>query len=166
MLARYATKPSAPTTPSETGTKPSPAPIERILVEPWKLKRVPSLKDFDPKLTLQSVMQKRLFGTKDKTKTVGMMNYVDTGEEVALVPSHPIPLNIPPLQSFLLNSSKTGLLSMKLKHVEEGFDFRPEIDESGQLLTAVLIRGSLPRQLKEIADMAAWAFEASEEKKP
>lgn len=163
MLARYAIKPSPPTTPSETWTKPPESPVENILVEPWKLKRVPVTKDFDPALTLQSIKQKPLSSRKDQTKSVGMMNYSDDGTEVSLVPEHPIPVKSPPVQTFLL---RRALHEMKLKHAKEGFDYCVETDESGQLLKAVLVRGNLTAdQVKELANIAAWTFDSALEDK-
>ena len=159
MLARYTTKPNL-----QVPAASPEAPIEKIIVEPWTLKRVPVTKDFDPKLPSQGIRQTPLFAKEDERKSVGMINYADDGSEISLVPEHPISLESPPLRTFLLGK---GLPGMKLKHEKEGFDYCVQNDEGGQLLTAILIRGNLSSdQIKELTTMARWTFDrALEEKK-
>lgn len=84
--------------------------------------------------------------------TVGMLNVLEE-REASVVPVKPIPIDLPPIKSFLI---PRVFKAIALK--EEDFHYRLERDEKG-LLRAILVRGKLDKhRVSELASASKWAF--------
>jgi hypothetical protein len=131
------------------GAEETPAPPRE---EEWQLK-VPVVKD---PIVREGLKQHPLI---QGTLSIGMLNVLDNGTEASVVPEKPIPLDSPPVQSFLI---PRVLDAMKEKYAD--FDYRLDLDQDG-MLRAILIRGRLGEaQLKELGNAARWAFQRAQDK--
>jgi len=111
--------------------------------------KVPLTKDqVSSELAKQGVKQYPLL---KGLQSFGMINIL--GEEAAIIPERPLPVNTALIEGFLL---RKVLDPMKTKH---GFTYRLNLDPNG-FLTAIVIRGRLEeQQVKEILSATTWAFQ-------
>jgi len=89
----------------------------------------------------------------DGTRAIGMINLLEDGSELSIVPEHPVEFESAPIRGFLIPRI---LEAMKAKH--PGFEYRLDIDKNG-MLQAILVRGPVEEgQVKELGSAARWAF--------
>jgi hypothetical protein len=142
-LARYATKATF-----DKGTKTTESVPTEVKQSPeqqtW---RVSALKDFaSPELLKQGLRQIPL---GINLQSFGMVNIL--GDEIAICPERPIPKNSGSVETFLI---ERVLSPIAAKH-----KVSYQLKTSGDLLEAILIRGTLPeQQVKELSSAARWAF--------
>ena len=134
--AGEATPPPSTSTPISPGETP----------ETW-VAHVPVTKDV---VTIPGVRQVPLI---DGTTAIGMVNVLEDGSQVSIVPEKPISADSPPIRGFLVPRI---LEAMKTKHPH--VEYRLDINQDG-MLQAILIRGQLEEvQVKELGNAARWAF--------
>jgi hypothetical protein len=117
--------------------------------------RVPVTKDV---VTTQGIKQIPLI---QGTTALGMMNVLEDGSEASIVPERPIPVDIGPVKSFLLQRVLEPVAAK-----DPQFRYRLVTSEDGNL-QAIIVKGKLgEHHIKELSNAGQWSFRRAMEKQP